>query len=179
LKKSLVVMIPLAAALTACGGGGGDAPKNKAAEKASALQPGQYEVTSEVTNFRASDDGPPKINTPQGTSATRSVCVADGAAPPPNLVADEGFDCQDSSPPIFRGGTLSVSLTCRRPGLQGDVGYTVNGSFQADSFEAERQLVSRFPGMGDVIIASTVRGRRTGECSAATAGNAQGNATKK
>src|SRR5687768_7009046 len=76
MKWAIVCAIPLVA-LAACGG----AEENKAKGKADTMQPGQYEVTAEVTNFRAADKGTPKINTKQGDSTTRSVCLTEGASP--------------------------------------------------------------------------------------------------
>lgn len=152
--------------LAACGGGG---EANKATAKADTLQPGQYEVTAAVTSFRAADKGTPKINTKQGDSTTRSVCVADGAALPPDLFADDGFTCRNSGDMYARGGTLNVTLQCDVAGQRGSAGYSVTGSFGADSFEAERSLETLFSTDGDVVIASTITGRRTGDCTAAPA----------
>lgn len=149
-------------ALGACGGG----EENKANAAADALQPGQYEVTAEVTQFRAADEGKPKINTPVGTRTTRSVCVT-GTPLPPDLFADEGFQCSTAGEAFARSGTLNLNLRCTRPGLQGEMGYSVSGSFEQDSFEAQRSLRTLLSTDGDVVIASKLTGRRTGECTAA------------
>lgn len=159
--RTICWAIPLAM-LAGCGGGAENAVQGKA--KADALQPGQYEVTAEVTAFKAADKGAPKIDTKQGTSTTRSVCVSDSAALPPDLFADEGFSCRNAGNMFARGGTLSASLECTRAGLSGAMGYAVSGTFAADSFEAERQLKTRLSTDGDVEIGATLRGRRTGEC---------------
>lgn len=152
-------------ALAACGGG----EENKAKSRADALQPGQYEVTADVTSFRSADEGAPKIETPQGTRTARSVCVTNGASPPPDLFADEGISCTPSGNPYLRGGTINLNLDCERAGLSGDLAYSVSGTFDAQSFEVQRQLATRFASDGDVVVGSTVRGRRTGECAAAPA----------
>lgn len=166
----LLVAVPLVV-LAACGGGAEVANKGKA--KAESLQPGQYEVTAEVTAFKAADKGTPKIDTKQGSSTTRSVCVTGAAALPTDLFADEGFVCRNAGTMFARGGTLSASLECTRAGLTGAMGYAVSGTFGADSFEAERQLKTRLSTDGDVEVTSTLRGRRTGECTAAPAGGAE------
>ena len=150
-------------ALAACGGG----EENKAKGRADALQPGQYEVTSEVTNFRAADQGKPKIDTKQGTRATRSVCVTSSTALPPELFADEGMNCRPPAGSFVRGGTINMSLQCQRAGLSGDIAYSISGTFEAQSFEVQRQLSTALASDGDVVIGSTARGRRTGECVAA------------
>jgi hypothetical protein len=165
MTRTIWAVVP-ALALAACGGGEGE---NKAKGRADALQPGQYEVTAEVTAFRAADKGSPMINTPQGTRSTRSVCVADGAALPPDLFADEGFNCRNAGNAFARGGTINVNLQCQREGLSGEMGYSVTGTFQADSFEVQRQLTTRLTTDGDVVIGYNLQGRRTGECSATPA----------
>jgi hypothetical protein len=166
-KKAIFWALPVLT-LAACGGG---ETENKTKARAAGLTPGQYEVTAEVTQFRKADEGTPKINTPQGTRTTRSVCVTDGAKLPPDLFADEGFACENAGNAFASGGTLNLNLRCRRPGLSGSVGYSVSGSFEEDSFEVDRQLATQLSTDGDVVVSSRVQGRRTGECTPAPAGN--------
>lgn len=174
MKWAIFCAIPLVA-LAACGDG---ATENKAKGKAERLQPGQYEVTAEVTNFKAADQGKPKIETKQGDSTTRSVCVPEGAAPPAELFTDEGFTCRSGGDLRVRNGSINANLDCTGTGLSGQVGYAVTGTFDGESFEAERQLKTRLTTDGDVEIASTIRGRRTGECTAAPAAPAGSNSAK-
>lgn len=164
MKRMILWALPLAA-LAGCGDGTAD-NKGKAA-RVESLRAGQYEVTAEVTSFRATDKGTPKIDTKQGTTTTRSVCVSDGANLPPDLFADEGFTCRNAANTFSRGGSLNVNLQCDRAGLSGAMGYSVEGTFTADTFEARRQLTTRLSTDGDVVIASTLRGRRTGDCAPA------------
>ena len=169
MKWAIFCAIPLVT-LAACGGA---AEENKAKGKAETMQPGQYEVTAEVTNFRAADKGTPKINTKQGDSTTRSVCLTEGASPSPELFADEGFTCRHAGTTYARGGTLNLTLQCTVEGQSGAAGYNINGRFTADSFEAQRNLETLFTTDGDVVIASNLRGRRTGDCVAAPAAPAE------
>ena len=166
MRRSIVWALPLAA-LAGCGGGGETGTRSKA--KAEALQPGQYEVTAEVTAFKAADDGIPKIDTKQGTSTTRNVCVTDSAALPTDLFTDDGFTCRNAGNMFVRSGTISANLDCTRAGLSGGMGYAVSGTFSGDAFEAERQFKTRLATDGDVEVTSTLRGRRTGECTVAPA----------
>lgn len=173
MKKAYLSAIPLLA-LAACGGAGAD-NKAKAPAAADSLQPGQYEVTAEVTDFRSADDGRPKIDTPKGTRSTRSVCVAGGSGLPADLFADQGFECRDAGQGFASGGTINSSFSCGRYGLPtGEIGVSVSGTFGADSFEVQRQLITKFTTDGDVVIATRLQGRRTGECSAAPAGAPKG-----
>jgi hypothetical protein len=174
----ILCLVPLIA-LAACGG----ETQNKAKAADAALQPGQYEVSSEVTQFRKADEGQPKINTPIGTRTTRSVCLADATAPSPEPFADEAFVCQTTGSPYVRSGTLNLSLRCTRPDLRGDITYSVSGSFDSQSFQADRQLTTTLSGDGDVVVASRIQGRRTGDCTpsaagAPTTGNASSGAAK-
>jgi hypothetical protein len=173
--RRLGLMLPIVA-LAACGGG--TETKNKATA-ATSLEPGLYQVTAEVTAFRAADSGAPRIDTPVGTRSERSVCVGAGAIPA-DLFADEGFTCQADPNAYTSGGSINMTTRCAGRGLTGDITYSINGSFTADSFEAERNLTTRLSGDGDVVINSRVQGRRTGACTpGADAGNsaAPGNAS--
>ena len=158
-------------ALAACGG----QSENKAKAGAQTLEAGQYEVTAVVTQFRKADEGTPKIEMAQGDRTTRSVCVPAGGALPPDLFADEGVSCQDASASYARNGVINVGLRCTRPDLQGGIGYSVNGSFDAQSFKADRQLTTSLTTDGDVVIASQVEGRRTGECTPGAGGQEKAN----
>lgn len=162
-------------ALAACGGGGtGD---NKAAT-AEQLSAGQYDVISTVTTYRLADDGPAKIELPVGTRTTRSICLADGARPI-DVFADEGMACAEGSSYYARGGILNLTLRCTSAAHDGGgLSYTIDGSFEAESFAADREMNTAFQGNGDVVVASRVEGRRTGECvpGGAEGGNVQNQA---
>jgi hypothetical protein len=154
-------------ALAACGG----QSENKAKAGAETLEAGQYEVTAVVTQFRQADEGAPKIKMEPNARTTRSACVPPGGALPPELFADEGLSCTDASASYARNGVINVGLRCSRPDLQGDVAYSVNGSFDAQSFRADRQLTTTLTTDGDVVIASTLEGRRTGDCTPGSGAN--------
>jgi hypothetical protein len=173
--KRVIYLAPLLA-LAACGG---EAENKTKAASAQAIVPGQYEVTAEVREFRQTDQGTPRINAPVGTRTTRSVCVPAGGAIVPDLFADEGMNCQVGSSDYVRGGTINLTLRCTRPGTEGNINYALSGTFDAESFQADRELTSLFVGEGDVMIYTRVQGRRTGECTpGAPAGNSPAPAAK-
>jgi len=149
-------------ALAACGGEAEN--KTEAAAAPATIAPGQYEVTAEVAEFRQTDEGTAKINAPVGTRTTRSVCVPAGAAVHPDLFADEGSTCQVGSSDYVRNGTINLTLRCTRPEAGGNANYALSGSFDGESFRADRELTTTFTGEGDVFVYSRVQGRRTGEC---------------
>jgi hypothetical protein len=146
--------------LAACG----ETPiENKAGPAAAAPSPGQWELATEVTRFRKADQGAPRINTPAGTRTTENVCVGPGAELPSAIFSGPHFTC--TYPAYYvRGGRINVTLHCSRPGLQGVVPMTVNGTFQADSIEYSRNLRTALASDGDVEIDTRVTGRRTGAC---------------
>lgn len=158
------------AAILAAGCSGGEeeasAPKEKAAP-AAAMSAGQWTTASEVTRFSQADKGSPKINTPVGTKASGSACLAEADAKKPNpaLFAGEGYDCtyRDS---YMSGGTISANLECKRAGLSGLVMVNVSGSYTADTFDAEVATITHLATDGDVQIGTKVTGRRSGECTA-------------
>jgi hypothetical protein len=166
-----VSTLALTAALALAGCGGDTENKTKAAS-AQSIVAGQYEVTAEVAEFRQTDQGTPKINAPVGTRTTRNVCVPPGGAIMPDLFADEGMSCQVGSSDYVRNGTINLTLRCTRPGTEGNINYVLSGTFDANGYQADRELTSLFVGEGDVFVYTRVQGRRTGDCApGAPAGN--------
>src|SRR5436190_5119121 len=106
--------------VASCGGG---AAENKATVVA-APSPGQWELTSQVTRFRKADQGTSSIDTPIGTRATQSLCVAAGGQLPTEMFSGDGFTCGYSTYYV-RNGHASVTVNCHREGLTGDIPMTV------------------------------------------------------
>ncbi|MBV9882097.1 MAG: DUF3617 family protein [Sphingomonadaceae bacterium] len=163
---ALLAVLPLAASC------GDDPVENKAAAVVAAPSPGQWELTSQVTRFTQADHGRPKIDTPVGTRATQSVCVAAGQQLPAALFAGDNLTCSYSAYYV-RNGIANATLNCRREGLNGDIAMNSSGHFQADSIDLHRSIRTILQGDGDVLIESDVTGRRTGAtCTPAPAGPA-------
>jgi len=162
-----LALIPLLA-VASCG----DQPAENKAAAAALPSPGQWEITSRVTQFTKADQGTPRINTPVGTSETQSLCVAPGTQLPSALFAGENFTCSYSTYYV-RNGRANATLNCRRAGLTGDIPMTVNGTFQAETINLHRNLRTVLTGDGDVLIEADVTGHRTGACTPATASEGQ------
>ena len=145
-------------ALASCGE---EAAQNKAAAAPDVPSPGQWELTSQVTRFVKADQGQPRIDTPVGTRATQSVCVAAGGQLPTEIFSGDGFTCTYATYYV-RNGHAGVTLNCQREGLTGDIPMTVNGTFTADGISLHRDLRTVLAGSGDVQIETDVTGRRTG-----------------
>ena len=101
-------------ALASCGD---SAVENKAAV-AALPSPGQWELTSTVTSFVKADNGTPRIDTPVGTRATQSLCVAPGHQLPTAMFTGDGFTCGYSTYYV-RNGNANATLNCQRQGLTG------------------------------------------------------------
>jgi hypothetical protein len=169
-----LTLIPLLL-LAACGDGG--AAEQAAREKAAAaeatknlqLSAGQWETTTEVTRLTQMDKAPkPAINTPVGSKSTAMVCLdaSQTKKPPAALLSGSDLYTCTTDSMYLSGGNLNASLACTRKGVSGRVGLTVNGSFTADSIEAEQSLSTSLPGEGDVDIVAKLTARRTGDCTA-------------
>jgi hypothetical protein len=155
-----LALIPLLS-LAACGGG--EAEQNKTAAVAARPAAGQWELTSEVTAFRTTDSGAPKINTPVGTRATESVCVGAGQQVPTAAFSGENYRCNYDNYYV-RNGRINVTMQCARDDLEGAVPMTADGTFEENSFEYNRNLRTVLTTDGDVEITTRVTARRTGEC---------------
>ncbi len=162
--RALACMLPLLFA-TACGGGAETKTEsNEAAASApSTIEAGLWELTSEVTRFRPTDQGRPRINTPVGTRATSSVCVGADARPPAAFFAGEGYLC-DYGAYYVRNGRINLTLSCARDGLSGTIPISIEGRVEEDGVEFSRTIRTMLATDGDVEIAATVTGRRTGDC---------------
>jgi hypothetical protein len=166
--------------LAACSDGG-DHPAAESKAKAEAarnlqLASGQWQVSTEVTRFSTQDSGPPKINTPVGTKQEASACVADGEGKKPDpvlLAGQEDYECEYSNF-YMSSGTLNAQLNCRREGLAGEVRMTVDGTYTADTIEAEQSISSFLSGTGDVTMQTRLTARRTGPTCPATTETKEG-----
>ncbi len=167
--RAIAWLIPLAF-VTACGG---EAETNDAASTATTIVAGQWELTSEVSDFRAVDQGQPKIDTPTGTRATNSVCVGADTRPPTALFAGDGYACEYGAYYV-RNGRINVTLACTREGLSGSIPISAEGRITDEGIEFNRTIRTVLASDGDVEITAAVTGRRTGDCVAEAdpAGNA-------
>ncbi len=174
--RSLILPLLLLAACSDGGDGAAADSKAKAeAAKNLKLAAGQWETVAEVTKLNKQDEGAPAINTPEGTKTNSALCVAEADAkkPPPALLAGEGYECEYSNF-YMSSGTLNAQLNCRREGLKGDVRMTVDGTYTADTIEANHSISTFLSGTGDVNIQSKLTGRRTGPTCAPADAEAKG-----
>lgn len=155
----LIILLPFA--LAACGESA--APP---APKAAALQPGLYEVTSEIVSVTPADDGPSRAHFKAGDTGSEQVCIAaankDGI-PPKALAGVLGEGCQASAL-MLPSGNITGQYSCKPPKLGGDMSVTVRGTHTADSFETTSDAATMLPTSGDVTAVARASGRRVGAC---------------
>lgn len=164
MRGLIVVPVLLVAA---CSGGG---EENKAVEAPAAMQAGQWEISSEVADFRSTDKATPALKAAAGDKATAPACIEAGKEdePPPAMFAGVGYEC-DYKDRYIRGGRINLSLECEREPLEGKVMMQVQGTYAGESFEGTSTATSFLPGDGDFVMNSRISGRRTGPACAAPA----------
>jgi uncharacterized protein DUF3617 len=155
-----LIIVPLCLT-AACSGGGGE--ENKAEEAAAAVQAGQWEISSEVTNFRSTDKATPALKAAIGDKAVSAACVEAGKEdkPPPEMFAGAGYEC-DYKDRYMRAGRINVSLDCERDPLEGHILMTVEGTYTGDGFQGTANANSFLSGEGDFAMTTKLSGRRTG-----------------
>jgi hypothetical protein len=153
--------------LAACSGDTAQEAKKEA--KAEALQPGEYEYSAKVGEVRSTDNTTPatamKVAAAGEAPPTARVCVGADGAIDPTIFAEAGDKCTPTGS-YMRGGRLSFQFNCTRAG-KGGLSQLVDGTFTADSFEANVSTSTYFSGPGDYSMSRTFTGKRVGECPAA------------
>ncbi len=167
--KKVLILAPCTALLFACGGGGGGSV---------ALQPGQWEMVTQVTGVEA-EGMPPAMLEQMRTAATQqrqtqNRCMsAQEAANPTASIANAGqtTGCNFTEQ-TFSGGTIRIVGTCQAPGGQGQVATRTEGTYTATTINATVTAdistgANAPPGAPrSVRTTGTLTGRRTGDCNA-------------
>jgi hypothetical protein len=171
--------IGIAAALTlaACSSGGGGDDANKAADgngaaaaeggggSAATMQPGQWEITTNVTRI-AIPGMPAGMTPPMPPPTTVRNCLTpeQAAQPGAGFVTGsgetEGCTYQSNS---VSGGRIQAVVQCTTPA--GNMRSTINGQFTATSFEVNQQVQTSAQGQ-TMDMESRTTGRRVGDCPA-------------
>lgn len=164
MRGLIVVPVLLAAA---CSGGG---EEKKAEEAPATMQAGQWEISSEVVDFRSTDKATPALKAAAGDKASAPACIEAGKEdePPAAMFAGVGYEC-DYKDRYVRGGRINLTLECEREALEGNVMVSVQGTYTGESFEGTATATSFLPGDGDFVMNSRISGRRTGPACAAPA----------
>jgi hypothetical protein len=152
--------------LAAACSGGSEAPKQEEQAAATQLDAGQWELTTEVTQFAKSDQGEPKIPAAVGDKETRSVCIAEAEAkkPQPAIFGGEKDECTYGNDFYLSSGRLSATVNCDRPGLSGNVATRADVDFKAKSLQGTLSTTTYLTTDGDVRITRKLTGRHIGRC---------------
>jgi hypothetical protein len=169
-----LIIVPLCLAAAACSGG---AEESKVEVAAAAMQAGQWEIRSEVSDFRSTDKATPALKAAAGDKASAPACIKAGEEdkPPAEMFAGVGYEC-DYKDRYISGNRINLSLECEREALEGKVMVSVQGTYKGDSLEGTATATSFLPGDGDFVMNSKISGRRTGPTCAAPAEAAKGKA---
>lgn len=163
----ILTIVPLCVAVAACGGGGEE--KKETEVQAATMAAGQWETTYEVTSMRSVDKTEPALKAASGDKETGSACIEAGkeATPDAALFAGPGNTCSYKNSYI-RNGRITASLSCRRPGVNGELMMTVEGKYTGTTFDGTVSTQSYLPGSGDFEMSRKMSGRQTGAtCQAA------------
>ena len=154
-----IIVAAAAVLMSACSQ---EAPVQKE-EAAAALSGGQYEASWKVSELRSVDKTTPATNLKQDASGTTLACIAADGTIDPALFAEDGDTCTASNPYV-RNGRIGLDLSCTRADSGGEIRQSVNGTFKADSLEAEVTTTTYLAGAGDYAMTRTFTAKRVGEC---------------
>jgi len=161
MKHSYFTGAALALALTACSGGG--EANNSAEETATALQPGEYEVTATVEALRSTDKSTPATKLTQGSApVTTRTCVGSDNAVEPAAFVEAGDSCKPGET-YMSNGRMSLQFQCTRKG-KGNLTNLADGKFEKDSFSGKVITTTYFSGSGDYELTRAITGKRVGDC---------------
>lgn len=146
-------------ALSACSGG---TSQNAAAPEEAKLQPGQWEMTTQMTSMSS---GQQKLPAEAMKPVTVSSCItADQVAKPqPTLFTASKGSCKYDSF-YMANGILNFTMKCEQPGSS--VASTTQGTFTSTTMDAEVQMVT-YTADTQMNMSAKLSGRRVGECTAA------------
>jgi hypothetical protein len=154
-----LIIVPLClVAAAACSGG----EEKKADEAAATLEAGQWEVVSEVTEFRSTDKATPALKAAKGDKVTSAACIEEGdkAKPKAELFAGAGYECKYKNSYI-KNGRINASVSCERDALEGEIMMSIQGTYTGTTFEGTVDTISYLSGEGDFAMNSRMSGRKT------------------
>lgn len=148
-------------------GCGGEPAAPAAEDKAppATFPAGEWETTTLVEKLDSSDKSTPATTYKAKATTVAKVCAAAGAKPDPALFVEKGDKCTATSA-YAKDGRISSSYNCNRPG-HGLVTVTLDGKYDADTFEVAVSTGSFFSGTGDYVMTQNIKGKRLGDCAAA------------
>src|SRR5687768_6045823 len=116
MKAMLYATAAFGVILTGCSGGGDEAANNMVEERATALQPGEYELTMAVDSIRSTDNTTPASSLKQGSEAvTTRTCIGPNNQVDPAAFVEAAESCT-AGDTYMSGGRMSLQFRCNRAG---------------------------------------------------------------
>lgn len=164
--------------LASCGGPGDNQQKAEsgnaatpaasgvgAAGAAVAMQPGQWEITTEVLRMEV-PNMPKGVSAPTPPPTTVRTCLTPQQASAPSggflTGSGESGGCTTENMSMS-GGRIQGTVQCNQPGTT--MRSTMDGQFSPTGFEVNQQVETSAQGM-NMTIQSRTSGRRVGDCPA-------------
>jgi hypothetical protein len=156
------------------------APDAPAAAGAAEMQPGQWEMVTQVTAIEvpgAPPEAQAQIRSQAGRLQTSQDCITPERARNPlaqmrqMMAQGQAARCQFSDE-VFGGGVIRIRATCPAPSGRGSgAQVSLAGSFTATTLQATLSLAVQganpaMPGATGMRMTANVRGHRVGECRA-------------
>ena len=174
MRRSIAAVAALL--LVSCGGGtdanqqkaeGGNAatPAASGAGAAVAMQPGQWEITTEVLEMEV-PNMPKGVNGPTPPPTVVRTCLTPQQASAPSggflTGSGETGGCTTENMSTS-GGRIRGTVQCNQPGTT--MRSTMDGQFSPTGFEVNQRVETSSQGM-NVTMRSRTSGRRVGDCPA-------------
>lgn len=160
--KYIMITALLSGMMAGCGSEPAAAPAK--VEKAKAMLPGEFEISSEVTALRSADKSIPATKAKLGDKEVYKACVAADGTLSPEMFVDKNDKCGVTNSYV-RSGRLSIQYQCNRAG-KGTLYPNADGDFKADGFEALVNVSTQFAGTGDYQMTRKLVAKRVGDCPA-------------
>ena len=126
---------------------------------------GEWEVSTLTESLKSADKSTPATIHKVGATIVAKVCAAPGPKPDPALFVESGDKCSTTTA-YARNGRVNLAYNCTRPG-RGMVMPTIDGKYDADTFEVVTAVGSYFKADGDYIMTQRIKGKRLGDCAPA------------
>jgi hypothetical protein len=134
-------------------------------QEASAMQPGQWEVTSKVTALQLTDKAA-NAGVKVGDATTSTGCVAQDGTPDMKLFASKAKKCEPVQS-YASNGRLSMQMNCTVEGKDSQLLPQVDATFTADTLEGTvNTAVYSATGQQQYSLSEAITGKRVGECTA-------------
>jgi len=158
------ILLGALAGVAACSGGG-DESANAVDPASIRLTPGEWELTSEITNMTLTDQGAAALPMKVGMKTVTKSCITPEQVdqPQPTMFASSKDSCTYKNFYMSRG-RLVASMSCKQPGSDGEMLMTIEGKYADTSMDVSVEMATSRSGPGDVKVNSKLSGRRLGEC---------------